>query len=156
MVAWLVTNSMRSETIQFLQLQIQVITNLWRKSAFRALLGSKIPNQQNRRTESMLTTRFHASKLTGAEFEAAMADIPDILKEDAMTAGEVQTLPKMDKELLFLWMKTFVSKLPREIASLFAMMIPPPLLEQMAAQGVMHKQLSEMRLCLHMRPDATY
>ena len=61
-VAWLVTNSMRSEMIQFMQLQ-QMVTNLWRKSAFRALMASKIPKQQNRRTESMLTTRFHAPVL---------------------------------------------------------------------------------------------
>ena len=94
-VAWLVTNSMRSEMIQYLQLQIQIVTNLWRKSAFRALMRSSIPNQQNRRTEAMLTTRFHASKLTEDQIRAAMADIPEILKEDAMTADQVQLLPKV-------------------------------------------------------------
>ena len=107
-------------------------------------MASKIPKQQDRRTESMLTTRFHAPVLTDDEVEAALADIPDILKEDALTADQVTTIPKMDKELLFLWMKTFIGKLDREIASLFAMMIPPPLLDQMASQGVTHKQLSEM------------
>jgi len=36
--AWLVINSMRSERIQFNQLCIQNVSNVWRKSAFKALL----------------------------------------------------------------------------------------------------------------------
>jgi len=37
-VAWLVINSMRSERIQFNQLCIQSVANVWRKNAFRNLL----------------------------------------------------------------------------------------------------------------------
>src|SRR5688572_14975081 len=36
--AWLVINSMRSERIQFNQLCIQNVSNLWRKNAFKNLL----------------------------------------------------------------------------------------------------------------------
>ena len=36
--AWLVINSMRSERIQFNQLCIQNVSNVWRKNAFKTLL----------------------------------------------------------------------------------------------------------------------
>ena len=39
-VAWLVINSMRSERIQFNQLCIQSVGNVWRKNAFRLLLDN--------------------------------------------------------------------------------------------------------------------
>ena len=40
-VAWLVTNSVRSEHIQAQQLLVQNVSNVWRKNAFRVLLGSE-------------------------------------------------------------------------------------------------------------------
>ena len=36
--AWLVINSMRSERIQFNQLCIQNVSNVWRKNSFKTLL----------------------------------------------------------------------------------------------------------------------
>merc|ERR1712166_1428686 len=54
-VAWLITNSMRSEMLQYLQLQMQMVTNLFRKSAFRTLLHSDRPRQQDTTSVAMLT-----------------------------------------------------------------------------------------------------
>ena len=126
-VAWLVTNSMRSEMMQYLQLQMQVISTLWRKEAFRELTRSKAPKQQNFKTEAMLTTRFHAP-LSESDIVAALADIPEMLKEDAKTADELtQELArtKMDTELLFLWYRTFLKKLPDpRLAQSLARMLP--------------------------------
>ena len=146
-VAWLVTNSMRSEMMQYLQLQMQVISCLWRKEAFRELTRSKTPKQRNFRTESMLTTRFHAP-LSEPGIVAALSDIPDMLKEDAKTADELtQELEstKMDTELLFLWYRTFLAKLPDpRLAQSLARMLPPPLLQQASEQGMKHPQLKYM------------
>ena len=38
-VAWLVTNSFRSEKLQFMQLCVQNLSNVWRERAFDELMG---------------------------------------------------------------------------------------------------------------------
>jgi hypothetical protein len=68
-VAWLITNSMRSEMLQDLQLQMQMITNLWRKSAFRTLMKSRSARQQDKYATAMLTTRFHPKIVTEEELK---------------------------------------------------------------------------------------
>merc|ERR1711865_321395 len=85
-VAWLITNSMRSEMMQYLQLQTQMITNLWRKSAFQTLMGSSRPKQQDPQTVSMLTTRFRAPVISEEELQSTLRNIPDFLKEGALGA----------------------------------------------------------------------
>jgi hypothetical protein len=40
--AWLTVNSMRSEKVQFLQLCLQSLSNVWRKKAFEVLLGDSL------------------------------------------------------------------------------------------------------------------
>jgi len=54
--AWLVVNSMRSERIQFNQLCIQNVSNVWRKKAFKTLLA----NHQR----YLLLFPWHVSKLS--------------------------------------------------------------------------------------------
>ena len=59
-VAWLVTNSMRVEQLCQLQLWQQCMCNIWRKMAFRELLESEQPAQDDDTVElPALTTRFH-------------------------------------------------------------------------------------------------
>ena len=43
-IAWLITNSMRSELLQYKQLQLQTLSNTWRKAAFSSLLAQGNPD----------------------------------------------------------------------------------------------------------------
>ena len=57
-VAWLVTNSMKSERLQQLQLFDQSVASVWRKQAFDLLLSAKVPKPKGP-TGGALVTRFH-------------------------------------------------------------------------------------------------
>ena len=132
-VAWLITNSMRSEMLQYLQLQMQMITNLWRKSAFRTLMKSRSARQQDKYATAMLTTRFHPKIVTEEELKENLNNIPDMLKDDILDNDQINEL-SLDYELLEQWYMTFLGgiqqrlgnpRAPMQIADMIAQMLPP-------------------------------
>ena len=130
-VAWLITNSMRSEMLQYLQLQNQMVTNLWRKSAFRSLMTSTRPRQQDPTSAAMLTTRFHPKVLSEDTLQAALKDIPSMLKEDALDEDDMTAL-QLDYQLLQTWYMTFLGALQQRldprVPGMIAQMLPPRML----------------------------
>ena len=130
-VAWLITNSMRSEMLQYLQLQMQMVTNLWRKSAFRSLMTSTRPRQQDPTSAAMLTTRFHPKVLSEDTLQAALKDIPSMLKEDALDKDDMTAL-QLDYQLLQTWYMTFLGALQQRlnprVPGMIAQMLPPRML----------------------------
>merc|ERR1712166_229857 len=150
-VAWVITNSMRSEMLQYLQLQMQMITNLWRKSAFRTLMKSRSARQQDKYATAMLTTRFHPKIVTEEELKENLNNIPDMLKDDILDNDQINEL-SLDYELLEQWYMTFLGgiqqrlgnpRAPMQIADMIAQMLPPRRLRDMQRSGLDHTRLKK-------------
>merc|ERR1711865_467791 len=146
-VAWLITNSMRSEMLQYLQLQMQMITNLWRKSAFRTLMKSRSARQQDKYATATLTTRFHPKIVTEEELKENLNNIPDMLKDDILDNDQISEL-SLDYELLEQWYMTFLGGIqqrlaPMQIADMIAQMLPPRRLRDMQRSGLDHTRLKK-------------
>jgi hypothetical protein len=60
--AWLVINSMRSERIQFNQLCIQNVSNVWRKNAFKTLLKNHTEYESSLPLALSVPQRHHISR----------------------------------------------------------------------------------------------
>merc|ERR1712166_602165 len=151
-VAWLITNSMRSGMLQYLQLQMQMITNLWRKSAFRTLMKSRSARQQDKYATAMLTTRFHPKIVTEEELKENLNNIPDMLKDDILDNGQINEL-SLDYELLEQWYMTFLGgiqqrlgnpRAPMQIADMIAQMLPPRRLRDMQRSGLDHTKMKKL------------
>jgi hypothetical protein len=129
--------------MQYLQLQTQMITNLWRKSAFQTLMGSSRPKQQDPQTVSMLTTRFRAPVISEEELQSTLRNIPDFLKEGALGADEMDSI-QLDYALLHGWYMTFLGGLQQRlnprVAEDVARMLPPHMLHDLQRKnGMDHK-----------------
>jgi thiol-disulfide isomerase/thioredoxin len=92
-VAWLVSQSMRSEKMQYMMLMKQKLNNIWRREAFQALLASKAPAAGDQLLAAGKSVKFATGpKNFGAHDKSVegplVAAVPELADTDLSNADE--------------------------------------------------------------------
>eukprot|EP00467_Chlorarachnion_reptans_P010822 CAMPEP_0114525784 /NCGR_PEP_ID=MMETSP0109-20121206/22631_1 /TAXON_ID=29199 /ORGANISM="Chlorarachnion reptans, Strain CCCM449" /LENGTH=5518 /DNA_ID=CAMNT_0001707433 /DNA_START=63 /DNA_END=16619 /DNA_ORIENTATION=+ len=101
-VAWLLTNSMRSENLQHLALSGQLLNNVWRKQAWRSLMSSEAPARAT--AGELLPSRFRKAIVDKKEAKVVLEKYSVLTdadrKAEAKKKEEADAKKKLEQILL--------------------------------------------------------
>lgn len=141
LLAWLLTNSLRSEELEQAQLQRQMLSTIWRRAAFRDLRASRAPTEQlpyrKNPKRAMLCTRFHEA-LSDDDVAQVINDLPPTYTAEGNETSDTSSsklIEKNRKELsvFFIVLRTMNQRMP-QVAQIFNSLAPTYI--KMADQGM--------------------
>jgi len=143
LVAWLLTNSLASEDLQSAQLQRQLLSTVWRDTAFQRVRLSRAPQEQlpykKNPNDPMLRTRFHKD-MSREEVEKVVGNLPEMYEEPQNKNNPGDEKAKMLIEKNKLYISTYFNILSimnqrvPQVMKLFRQLAPSYV--EMATQGM--------------------